>query len=260
MEKDFEKVILKINKLIEKEMFEESYYNIRKLKNNTKCDQDIFDLPERKLNDSKKLKDLKERNLYDRMLEFKSHGKLNGYYDDYYIAHQYYTAGFYITGYVDFYYYLGVNYFRMNRQGEAVKMFKKYIKNGGYNKIAKTYKYLYRCTRIFDKKERYDYFEQYKSYKKISKFLENEFINTEEEYDFAKTDVQNIINDFDSYSNSKKLRALRYLYQKSFVSIADNLYKQYKNGFKADKTVNKEHSELVKNKTLYINQGKFNCK
>lgn len=256
MEKDFEKVILKINKLIEKEKFEESYYNIRRLKNNTKCDQDIIDLLERKLNDSKKIKDLKERNLYDRMLEFKSHGKLNGYYDDYYTAQQYYTAGFYITGYVDFYYYLGVNYFRMGRQGEAVKMFKKYIKNGGYNKLHKAYRYLYRCYRIFNNKEKNEFLKLSNSYKRITMFLEDEQFN-KVEYNFDEISIQDIINEFDSYENIKKLHALKYLYQKGNMQIADRLYKKYKNVFKEDKSVNKEHKKLLTEKTLYINQAKF---
>ena len=148
---------------------------------------------------------------------------------------------------------------------EAKQLFLEYNEKG-YSKIIKSYDYL-----IYNKFFSNSQTKKLKKDKAVLKSVINPDNNnlesfTEipiyETYDENEQidNINGILSQFKSYTNVDKLKYIKYLYQNSYKNIADRLLKQYEKQFTQDKETNKKLLQLRKNRTLYINQGKFNYK
>jgi hypothetical protein len=264
--KSIDELIKEANELIENNLINEAKIKIDTIKKhyNYYSQKQIVSFLENKLNEKNIYNNLSKK-IKNQIEEYKKLGKLNYYFGDYYSSYQYFSAGLYLTSYNEFYYYMAKCLFFMDRQEEAAKMFLKYMKTG-YNKKIKCYKYLSKCNYVYNYKEKRKFYNKYL-------LLKNSLYNKEtnlEKYSDYTTDFLNqketnnksineIIEEFDSYSNIDKLKYIKYLYQHNYKAIADKLYNKYNKEFKNDKSVKNEHLSLIKNKKLYINQGKYNC-
>lgn len=267
-------------KIDNKKTIDEEINDIKKL-----LDEDMLDLAEEKLNDIKKFLDykskriqinllkrylnekkdmieLKKENLYDIYEKFKSAGKLNNYYEDYYTAYQYFTAGYYLTKANIFKFYAARSLFYMGETEKAAEMLLEYNEKG-YSRLLKSYRLLANCKCLSCKtrrKLRKEYclsktlIEPYNyDLRKKSNIDNCEDIFYEEN---ISDDIDIILDKFEELSNIDKLKYIKYLYQNSNQNIANKLLKQYEKEISKDKTANKYLLQLKKNKTLYINQGK----
>ena len=103
-----------------------------------------INLLNRYLDEQKELVKLKEENLYDTYEKFKNAGKLNNYYEDYYNAYQYFTAGYYLTKANIFKFYAARCLFYAGKTEKAAKMLLEYNEKG-YSKLLKSYRLLANC-------------------------------------------------------------------------------------------------------------------
>ncbi len=221
-----------------------------------------IELLKRYLNEKKEINQLKESNLYEIYEKFRNDGKINDFYDDYYISYQYFTAGYYLTGINKFNFYAARSLFYLGKEKEAKQLLLEYNKKG-YSKLIKSYKLLLKikCSSKERKKLKKEYY--------ILKSIINPEGNLEKQVEFIPQetfssceediDINTILTQFDNYNNQDKLKYIKYLYQKSYKNIADKLLKKYNNQIISDKKSNQKLLELRKNRTLYINQAKYKC-
>lgn len=224
-----------------------------------------INLLNRYLDEQKELVKLKEENLYDTYEKFKNAGKLNNYYEDYYTAYQYFTAGYYLTKANIFKFYAAKCLFYIGKTEKAAKMLLEYNEKG-YSKLLKSYRLLANCKCLNCKTRRKLKKEYYLSKQVIdpngddskNKFdsdIDENFFYEENRFD----DNDTILNEFEELSNIDKLKYIKKLYQISNQNTADRLLKQYEKEISKDKSVNQDLMQLKKNKALYINQGKYKC-
>lgn len=278
-----DKIILSKNK-VKKPTLDEEINCIKKL-----IDEDILDLAEEKLNgikqflnykskkihiellkrylnEKKEINELKKSNLYDVYIKFKNDGKINYYHDDYYTAYQYFTAGYYLTGINDFNFHAARCLHFMGEDKKAAILNLEYIKKG-YDKLLRCYHHL-SINKYFTVKQQRYFYQKYNQLSKIlneNSYSDNlnknsksllvelsEFMNEDEE----NVNINTVLNNFENYNNTDKLRYIKYLYQKSHKNIADRLLKKYEHQIIEDKDARGKALQLRKNRTLYINQGK----
>ena len=240
------------------DLAEEKLNNIKQFVN-YKSKKIQIDFLNRYLNEKKELNKLKEANLYDVYEKFKSSGKLNYYFDDYYTAYQYFTAGYYLTGINEFNFYAARCLFFLGKINKSIKLFLKYNEKG-YSKLNKSYKFLLKTNYFNDKqkkqiKKEYYYLKSFIcSEKNVEDNMEipsQEIFEEREQFD----EINTILTQFENYSNLDKLKYIKYLYQKSYKNIADKLLKKYEQQIIKDKNAREKLLELRKNRKLYINQG-----
>lgn len=273
-----DKIVLSKNKVKKNTLDEEINY-IKKL-----IDEDILDLAEEKingikqfvnykskkiqigllkryLNEKKEITELKDSNLYDIYEKFKNLGKLSYYYDDYYTAYQYFTAGYYLTGINEFNFYAARCLFFLGEINKSVQLFLEYNRKG-YSKLIRSYRFLLK-TSFFNNKEQRNLKKEYNFFKLFmcqEKNKENH-INIASQEIFEEIgqfdEINTILTQFENYNNIDKLKCIKYLYQKSYKNVADKLLKKYEQQIIEDKKLNKKLLQLRKNRILYINQGKY---
>lgn len=255
-------IVKKVNILIDENKFDEAKEEAEKIINlyNFNKYEMEYELLKRKINESSKIYDIKTSSLKDKYDEFIRMGKLNGYYDDNYIAYQYFMAGAYLTNLPYFYYKAGQAMYSLNEYEKAKELFEHYINSSmGYYKLSKAYYYLTLCKSVYNSKKRRDILE-------IKKTIDLSLININDghlikEYTHSLFgNIKNIINNIGSYSNLNKLVAIRILYLKNYKLLADKYLKKYYNDFIGDKEVKKELKKLELNRILYINKGKNKIK
>lgn len=261
-------IMKEANKLIEEDNLKEAEILLTSLKSNFefKKYKKQYSYLLSKYNEKKWLNDILNSELKDIYEQCKSLGKLNMYYNDFYTAYQYFMAGAYLTDLPYFYYKAGQAMFLYGNEKEAADLFLKYNETG-FSKLKNSFSYLSQCRSLFNSKERRFYkgklwqINALKRDVKIADSQENvgnvkDNIFEETSYDREDIDINEILTNFDSYTNLEKIKAIRILYQNGFRKYADNYYKMYSKLLESDKESTKEFKRLALNRKLYINQGK----
>lgn len=255
-------IICQIKSLIDDDILNQAKDKLDNIKH-------IFDYKSRKiqisllkryLKEKEEIQRLKESKLYDVYEEYINLGKLNFYYNDYYTAYQYFTAGYYLTEINEFKFYIARCLLFMGKNEEAINLFIEYNKEG-YSKLLRSYRFLINNRHLSSKdrkkikKEYYLLMAILEPEKKINKDYNDKDIKENFFFeDNITDDINTILNKFDEYSDIDKLKFIKYLYQKSYQKIADKLLKQYEQKFCKDKETNTQMIQLKKNRLLYIKQ------
>lgn len=195
--------------------------------------------------------------LYD---EIKRMGMLNSYYNDNYIACQYYLYGIYEFNTPEFYYKVGKYYFSIGEQRKAVKYFIEYINKGGFDYLSEVYQYLSKCKAIFNAKQRKKFIEENDRIRNIIKKLSGKNIKNinkslivgNYEYD----EIKSVIADFNLYPTNKKIEDIRALYENGYIELAETLYNEFNDIISGDGHYQSERRSLECDRLFYINQQK----
>lgn len=261
-------IMKEINRLIDEDNLNEAKILLTSLKSNFefKKYKKQYSYLMSKYNEKKLVNDIinsESKYVYE---QCRSLGKLNMYYDDYYTAYQYFMAGAYLTDLPYFYYKAGQAMFFYGNEKKAANLFLKYNENG-FSKLKRSFSYLSECRSVFNAKQRRAYkgkFSQINALKRSIKTANNQEVKEsiidnifeDTNYNREEIDVNQILADFNSYTNLEKIKAIRILYQNGFREHGDNYYKKYFKILESDKESTKEFKRLSLNRTLYINQGK----
>lgn len=264
-------IIKKVNSLIIENKFDEAKEEIERIKKSddfSKYEME-YELLKRKINESNNVYSIETSSLKDELDEFINMGKLNMYYDDEYIAYQYFMAGAYLTDLPNFYYKAAKAMYFYGEYKKAMVLFEKYIEIG-YYKLSKAYYYLLKCNRksglkklvgTHKRKEKldlalakigdYDLIKEHSPTNNRSEDYDNFH-----DYNNKNIDIKDITNNLGLYSDIEKLKTIRLLYQNNYVSLADKYLKKYYKNLSANKDIAREFNKLKLNRKLYINQGK----
>lgn len=265
--KDNYNIIKKVNILISENKFDKAMETLEQIRNldNFSRYQMEYELLKRKINESSMIYGMRKSESQYKYYKLMRAGKLSRRYDEHIFAYQYFMSAAYLTNLPTTYYKAAKEMFFYHEHDKAAALFNKYIEIG-YFKLSKSYYFLLRCNGLSNEEKR----EVYKikrevdlALAKIGDYRLIKEYNTRYAYTYKFVDLNNtdidikdIINNFELYSDSDKLKAIRLLYQNNYVSLADKYLKSFCKNHSNDKCINKGLKQLQLNKTLYINQGK----
>lgn len=261
------KLLRNINFLIKNYKFDEAMNEIKRIKNKEFYPKFVksVDLMERKLNENKtKYKtDGTFDNTYNK---FFIGAKYLEYFGEYYESYQCYMAGAYLTNCPLFYYNAAVLLIKFKKYKKACELLEYYLKTG--------YQYLDESLMLIikykwlTKKEYKDLIVEQNIIDEIKSLIDidylnkmnNKYINSKLPDDYytkiSNKQLDDIINEFSTYSALDKILCIKRLFQNSYIDIANNLLKIYKGELTKDESCKNEYMDLINNKQLYINQSK----
>lgn len=272
-----------IFKFIEKEEFDEAlelFYSIKNIYD-APAIKSKLDFIESYINESKKYNIISKDENNSKIFEYLKLGNLSLFYEDYYTALQYFSAGVYFTKDPIFQYYIGVCYYYLKDYVISLNKLSNYVTNNSY-KAMESYKYISNIYKEFIDNEYIEngYSKKYDqlvdklesseaSYRKI-KNIKNGIISKIERKQKSKTlklddneiielinnkKVNDVVELFEKSDYKRKIIILAILYKNGYKNSADILLKKNVDDFKIN--CPDELNALNRNKQLYLRQSKF---